>query len=86
MKKLSITEKKAKLEEQLNELKKQEKAELDAYQSALGAGLQSVFDADTNLKNQVMAAIDKNLKNNKQRALLGLSKLKSERGRPKAEA
>lgn len=29
-----------------------------------------------------MAAIDTNFKNNKQRALLGLSKIKSDRGRP----
>ena len=84
MAKKSISDKKAELEAQLDALKAEEKAELEAYQSSLGAGLQSAFDADTNLKTQVMAAIDKSLKNNKQRGILGLEKLPTDRGRPKS--
>lgn len=75
MAKISISDRKAKLEAQLKALEKQEKDNENLRLSALGAGLQSAFDADSSLKSQVMDAIEKSLKNNKQREILGFEKI-----------
>ena len=86
MAKKSIADKKAELEAQLKALHIEEQAEQTAYLSALGAGLQSAFDADPNLKHTVMQAIEIHHKNNKHRELMGFKKLSSNRGRPKSDA
>lgn len=82
MAKISISDRKAKLEAQLKALEKQEKDNENLRLSALGAGLQSAFDADSSLKSQVMDAIEKSLKNNKQREVLGFEKIVKNRVLP----
>lgn len=86
MAKITISERKAKLEAQLKALEKQEKENENLRLSALGAGLQSAFDADPSLKSQVMSTIEKNLKNNKQREVLGFEKITKNRVLPEINA
>ena len=84
MPKLSIAEKRAKLEADLKILADQEKQEQQTRFIALGEGVDAAMKADSHLKTTFMEAISTHLRNNKQRELLGLEKLSSNKGRPKS--
>lgn len=84
MPKLSIAEKRAKLEEDLKNLADQEKQEQQSRFIALGAGVDAAMKADSYLETTIMEAINTHLRNNKQRELLGLEKITSNKGRPKS--
>lgn len=84
MPKLSIAEKKAKLEAELKALGDQEKKNEQARFTALGAGIDAAMKAESYLESTVMDAINKHLRNNKQREILGLDKITTGKGRPKS--
>ena len=84
MPKLSIAEKRAKLEAELKALADQEKQEQQARFVALGAGVDAAIKADSHLKATIMDAINTHLRNNKHRETLGLEKMTSNKGRPKS--
>ena len=86
MPKLSIAEKRAKLEAELKALAEQERQEQQARFVALGAGVDTAMKADSHLENVIMEAINKHLRSNKHREILGLEKLTSNKGRPKSVA
>lgn len=84
MPKLSIAEKRAKLEADLKNLADQEKQEQQTRFIALGAGVDAAMKADNSLETTIMEAINTHLRNNKQRELLGLERVASNKGRPKS--
>ena len=77
----TIAEKKASLEAQLNELREKEKAEENQRCAVLGRIVTEEMQNDADLNNRVNALLSSKLKKNNERALFGLEKIASNRGR-----
>ena len=77
----TIAEKKAALEAQLNELREEEKAEEIQRYAVLGRIVTEEMQSDADLNNRFNTLLSSKLKKNNERALFGLEKIASNRGR-----
>ena len=82
MAKISISDRKAKLEAELEKIKEQERIEDDTRFKIIGRVVSSEMANNQELMNIVGTLLERELKNSKERSTMGLEPLKSNRGRP----
>lgn len=85
MAKKSLADRKAALQAELEKVENAEKAEQEDREALIGREIYKAMQNDTELKRRVDELLMANLKKNSERAIFGLSKLQSNRGRKASE-
>lgn len=82
MAKTTIADRKKALQEQLAKLEAEEKQQSEKRYLIIGRAFDTAMQNDDNIKTNCMELLDKNITKNADRAVLGLPKLETNRGRP----